>query len=263
MNNDTSIGVRGLSLLFPRGKRPEVAAIRALAEKDGSFSVSHDSEDRLRESVQALAEPAGDNQRRWVELLINGLTFDLTGVGNGPARAGPDCAYRFDIPDDLDLNGLEAVSLYPGPHLAGGERIEPVVQTMTRLAARLCSLESLVAVVWHPARSCMGPNYFTQIVSNWTKGGVFPARGFVGLGMSPDGGMQSEGAAFFVGQEVRVEPELADDQAVAAKIAARLIDFLIENGPLAKADEIVGPEARKLRIAPSANQRFVRVWGGG
>lgn len=249
----------GLSLLFERGQRPDAAGIAALASEDGEFGVSADG---------ALADDGHRNQGSgsglaWVELLANGLTFDLWGLAPGPAAQVPDCAHTFDLTGDFHPGDLEAIWLAPGPHLAGGERMMPVIRTIVGLAAALCQLPGLVAVVWHPARSGVGPVYFSSIVGNWLEGGVFPGLGLVGLTTVADGGMQSEGVAFFTGQEIRIEPELTDDRAMAAKIAVRLIDHLVSGGPLDRAMELAGPQGRLLRIEPSANGRFVRVWSAG
>jgi hypothetical protein len=74
--------------------------------------------------------------------------------------------------------------------------------------------------------------------------------------------MQSEGLALFTGQELRIEPELAEDKAAAAKIAVRLIDLLVAEGTLAAPRRIAGADGSPLRLEPSANGRFVRVWRG-
>ena len=47
---------------------------------------------------------------------------------------------------------------------------------------------------------------------------MFPGFGLVALLPTPDHGMQSEGLAFFTGQELRVEPEIATDGKAAARI---------------------------------------------
>ena len=249
----------GLSLLFEWGHRPDAAGIAALASECGEFAVSHDG---TRTGEHATADGKGSDLE-WVELLANGLTFDLWGLTPGPAAQIPECTYTFDLADDFRPEGCEALWLAPGPHLAGGERMMPVIRTIVGLAAGLCQLPGLVAVVWHPARSGVGPVYFSSIVSNWLEGGVFPGLGLVGLATVADGGMQSEGVAFFTGQEIRIEPELADDRATAAKIAVRLIDHLVTGGPLDRVVELSGPQGRLLRIEPSANGRFVRVWSAG
>lgn len=263
MRNNKNNQAYGLSLLFHPAARPVVEAIRELASEGGAFSVSHDPSLRNAEADQPHAEMPATEEVIWLELLADGLTFDLTGLGPAAPAQIAECVYRFDLPDDLDISELEAVCLTPGPHLAGGERLTPVVRAMVGLAAELCSLDALVAVAWHPARSCIGPRYFTSIVNNWLEGGVFPGLGLVGLADAVDGGMQSEGVAFFTGQELRIERELAEDRAAAAKIAVRLIDFLVEHGPFEDKAEVPGPDGRMLRIEPSANGRFVRVWNAG
>lgn len=253
----------GISFLFGPGKRPDRAAIRKLIDDIGGFDITDNPEgvpDGLTQSAQAGHNTSPDG---WVELICSGLTFDLCGIAPWEGRRLPDCAYPFDLPADLEPALLEAVELRPGPHLAGGERMTPVVRIMMDLATRLCALEGLEAVAWHPARSWIGPRYFTSIVTNWLDGGVFPGLGLVGLGMVADGGMQSEGVGFFTGQEIRIEPELAEDRAAAAKIAVRLIDHLVEAGPLEGREEFMGPDGRMLRIEPSSNGRFVRVWSAG
>ncbi len=248
----------GISLLFAGTERPDAAAIRTLAEAARGFSVSHDP----GAAKPGLKANGAREPSDWVEVLADGLTFDLSGLAPAIGHSLPERAYCFDMPPGFDGSGLEAISLTPGPHLSGGGRMMPVVRAMAGLAANLCALPGLVAVAWHPARSWIGPRYFTSIIGNWLEGGVFPGLGLVGLATVADGGMQSEGLSFFTGQELRIEPELTEDRAGAAKIAVRLIDRLIEHGRLETAETVTGPEGRQLRIEPSGNGRFVRVWSG-
>ncbi len=252
----------GLSLLFRKGERPDAAMIRALAAQNDSFAISHDPASRTGADEQIAVLSPLANAPLWVELLVDGLTLDLSGLSAGVTEDCPACAHRFDLSDELDAYGVEALLLKPGPHLSGGAGLTPVIRAMLGLASELCTLDGIVAVVWHPARSWISPRYFASITRNWLDGGVFPGLGLVGLGDSADGGMQSEGMSFFVGQEVRVEPELTEDRPGAARIAMRAIAYLAERGPLEGAEHIAGPEGRALRIEPSANRRFVRVWGG-
>jgi hypothetical protein len=71
--------------------------------------------------------------------------------------------------------------------------------------------------------------------------------------------MQSEGLAFFTGQELRIEPELAAAGPRAAQIALRLIHALVERGPVEGPENVLGPSGEPLRLQPSPNRRFVRV----
>jgi hypothetical protein len=138
----------------------------------------------------------------------------------------------------------------------------PVVRTLAWLGAILAPIAGTEAVAWHSARCWCAPGYFRDGVLRWIEGGAFPSLGLTALAVAPDGGMQSEGLALFTGQELRIEPELAEDKAAAAKTAVRLIDLLVAEGTLAAPQRIAGADGSRLRLEPSANGRFVRVWRG-
>ena len=86
--------------------------------------------------------------------------------------------------------------------------------------------------------------------------------GLTSLAVSPDGGMQSEGLSLFAGQELRIEPELIADMTAGAKIGVRLIDYMVERGRIDAPQKVTGPDGQPLRLEPSANGRFIRVWRG-
>jgi hypothetical protein len=247
-----------VSLLFARGRRPRVEVIRQLSENQREFSISIDpSGDSANESK---SEPGAGEV--WLELLANGLTFDLVGLAPGPGADPPPCVHGYALPADADPFAMEALTVRPGPHLAGGHTMTPVVRTLARLGADLAALQEVRAVAWHPARSWCGAQYFRDSVRRWIEGGVFPSLGLTALAMSPDGGMHSEGLALFVGQELRLEPGLLRDKAAGAKIGVRLIDLLVEEGKVEEPRRIAGPDGQSLRLEPSANGHFVRVWQG-
>ena len=247
-----------VSLLFAAGRRPDAGAIRQLAEKQGGFSVSFDP---VAESSSGATAPAGQGAA-WLELLANGLTFDLVGLMPGPRAEPPPCVHRYALAAEANALDLEALTILPGPHLAGGHTMAPVIRTLAWLGASLAELDGIEAVAWHPARSWCDPDYFRDGVLRWIEGGVFPSLGLTALAMAPDGGMQSEGLALFTAQELRIEPELMADKAAGAKIGVRLIDLLVEKGRIDTPQRIVGPDGLPLRLEPSANGRFVRVWRG-
>lgn len=205
----------------------------------------------------------GHQPANWLEIVADGLTFDITGLAPGQGHRLPECGYRFDLAADWTPQNHSGVRLMPGPHLMAGARMMPVVRAMAGLAAVLCMLPDVVAVAWHPSRCYIGPRYFCSIIENWLEGGVFPGLGLVGLALSADGAMQSEGLAFFIGQELRIEPELTEDKSAAAKIAVRLIDRLAEHGAMKEPETITGGlRGGALQLEPSANGRLIRVWGG-
>jgi hypothetical protein len=172
----------------------------------------------------------------------------------------PAKGHIYGMPVDLDGARIRAVTLQPGHHLAAGAAMPPVLRALAFLAAQLTELPGVQAVAWHPARCWSQPTYFRQAVRAWVGGGVFPAFCLAALASAPDGGMQSEGLTPFVGQELRLEPELVGDRADAAKLAVRLLHWLYEHGPLEAVERLPAPGGGEVRLEPSGNRRFVRVW---
>jgi hypothetical protein len=247
-----------VSLLFAAGRRPGADSIRQLAEKQAGFSISFDPP---AESMPSQGAPGGSGQD-WLELLANGLTFDLVGLAPGAPAEPPPCVHAYALPANADPAGMEALTIRPGPHLAGGHTMIPVVRSLAWMAATLAQIDKVEAIAWHPARSWCGPAYFRQGVLRWIEGGVFPGLGLTALALNPDGGLHSEGLALFTGQELRIEPELMSDQAAGAKIGVRLIDYLVDAGRIDAPQRISGPDGSPLRLEPSASGRFVRAWPG-
>jgi hypothetical protein len=241
--------------LFAPGERPDRQAVGALAQSGSGFAVSFDPGDQAERSGLAEA-PA------WLELIADGLTFDLSGLAPGPAAELPPYAQGPILPAGLEPDRMEAIALQPGPHLASGAAMLPVVRSLAGLAAQLAELPGTVAVAWHPARCWCGAAHFRDSVRRWIEGGVFPGFGLASLAPMPDGGMQSQGLALFTGQELRLEPELATDRTHGAKIALRLMHWLVEHGRLDAEERLAGPDGQPLRLEPSENQRFIRVWRG-
>lgn len=231
--------------------------MQALGEAGGTFSVSLDP-------AQAGAPQTGDSPETWLELLAGGLTFDLAGLAPGKPVSNAPAVHRVGPAREASEARLEAVTLRPGPHLVGGGSMLPVTRGLASLAARLSELPGGAAVIWHPARCLSDAKPFRDGVQRWCKGGAFPGLGLVALAVEPDGALLSEGLTLFIGQELRIEPELAlDREAAATRLAVRLLHRLAENGRLQGPERVVGPDGTWLRLEPSANRRFVRVWKAG
>ena len=242
------------SLLFAPGDRPGAEHVRALAQLDTAFAITLDPE-------EDSGAPAGAAQAvRWLELLTNGLTFDLEGLVPGDSQPLPPRAYVYGLPPSFPEGRLESISLRPGPHIAAGGRMLPVIRGTAWLTARLAALPKVQAVAWHPARTWSGPQYFRDSVVRWVDGGAFPGLGLTALAPTPEGGLQSEGLTLFTGQELRLEPGLMTDRASGARLALRLLHWLVENGKLDRQVRLNGPSGAPLLLAPSANRRFVDAW---
>ena len=196
----------------------------------------------------------------WLELLANGLTFDLAGLA--PAAAGdvPAPVHHYGFETIAAPQGLEAITLRAGAHLAGGANLMPVVRSMVDVGLALACLPKVAALVWHPAGTMMAPAYFTRIAGKWLEGGPFPALGLTALARDADGTVRSEGLAFFTGQELRIEPARNGSPAQAAKIAVRLINHLVSINPLASPCEFTGPGGERLNAEPFGSGRFIRIW---
>jgi hypothetical protein len=136
----------------------------------------------------------------------------------------------------------------------------PMVRSLASLGAGLAALPRTRAVVWHAARNWCSPGHFSDAVLRWIDDGVFPALSLAALVTMHDGGMRSEGMALFAGQELRIEPELADDSAANTRLGMRLLHWLYEHGRLSGREVLSGPGGERLRLEPSPNGRFVRVW---
>jgi hypothetical protein len=183
----------GLSLFFAAGKRPTADDIaRLLATSEASLlgaSISH----------------RPDDHEGWLELLASGLTFDLAGLAPAASAPIPKADHRFGVGEDVDPAALEAVSLYPGHHISGGQALMPVVKTMVGLVANLALHLTARAVCWHPSGTWMDPGYFARIMLNWQSGGAFPALGLTAIEQNDDGSVASSGLGYFIGQEIQVE----------------------------------------------------------
>ena len=194
-----------------------------------------------------------------MELLSHGLTFDLAGLGPVPARA-PELAHRYGFAMPTPVLSGEWVSLVPGRHLSGGGHLLPVVRSMADIVLGLLGLDGVMAVAWGPARTAMAPDYARRALGAWLSGGAFPALGLTALVRDEAGAMLTEGLGFFTGQELRIDPILAENPATAGKIAIRLIHSLVGGWQVRSPVEIAGPQGERLGVEPAANGRVLQVW---
>jgi hypothetical protein len=129
-------------------------------------------------------------------------------------------------------------------------------------SALALELEAL-AVCWEPAGSWMDPQYFSRVIDGWCAGGAFPALGLTGIERTHDGGVESDGLAFFVGQELRIESRRGESAADTVKLAARVIDHLVNSGAIFAREALVGPGGEALLAEPTTDGKLLRVWRDG
>lgn len=282
----------GLYLLFAKGRRPDRLAIKALADRLPHVTVTHDPRagqdgadnsasgdsaagdraalapgadaaipprDPVPDMPTGQAAPPGASQ--WLELLRDGLTFDLGGLAPGPSAAFPAASHRFDLSALPQADDYEALTLRPGPHVASGGNAMPLMRSLLALACDLArQFDDLTVVVWPPAASAIGRRFFESATSAWLDGGPFPALGLTAFAQSPEGGLESVGLSFWIGQELRIEPPLSADRVAATRLGIRLVNYLLHTGGLAEDDRIAAPDGTRLVLRPSRTRALVSVW---
>ncbi len=197
----------------------------------------------------------------WLELLRDGLMFDLIGLASGDAVPYPEIEHFFDLEEKPASVLYEALQLAPGHHLSGGERTMPVVKGLMALARDLVQhFEEIEAVVWPPAQSAIGRQYFESVSTAWLDGGAFPALGLTAFRETIDGALQSIGLDFWINQELRVEPPLSTDKISATRLGVRLVNQLVLVGGIEGSERIVAPDGNLLVMRTSRNGKFIRVW---
>ena len=240
------------SLMFRRGQRPSAADVVKLAN-------SRQGTDGEAGKAPGFAVSYQPEAADWLELLAGGMTFDLAGLAPAMAAPMPVMAHFYGFTKTVAVPA-EAITLNPGDQWRDTANSLPVVRAMAGLAARLAGLAGATGVVWHPARCAMLPDAFAAAIAGWRAGGAFPALGLTALFCDEDGAICSEGLAFFIGQELWIDPLLGKNTTVNAHIATRLINQLVGSQPIHQPFETTGPNGEQLSVVPSGNDGFLRVW---
>ncbi|MEC9066742.1 MAG: hypothetical protein VX569_05625 [Pseudomonadota bacterium] len=231
-----------------------MAALRRALAAAERVAITHES---------PAVRPGSAGETVWAELLIDGLTFDLDGLAPGPGFPIDRPRHLFEAPPELVEKPGEALALGPGQHLAGGRATLPVVRAQLALGAELLRVfPGITALSWPPARCLMGRGFFLSLVDAWLAGGPFPALGLTAFRRALDGAVQSEGLAFFTGQELHFDPVAFPDPVEASRIGVRLVHEMVGLGRLTEPAGLAAPDGAALALRPSRNGRFVRVTRG-
>lgn len=209
------------ALLFDSNARPDASAVAGLAASSAGFAITHDG------GVDG-----------WLEVLLDGLTFDIAGLAPARVAAPVPSAHSVGLPKDFNESAMAAVSIAPGPHLAGAQHLLPVVRVMSALVAQLSTLPDVRAVAWMPARLAVSPAWFNEAVGVWLNGGPFPVLALTALTRS-DAAFHSDGLAFFTGQEFTLNGKGGRLGETDSRLAIRLTDWLVAHGAVDVAQEVV------------------------
>lgn len=210
------------ALLYDVSALPSLQDLLAQSERSPTFAVSH----------------MPDAKDGWAELLRDGLTFDVHGLAGGPAQTPPEISAAVGL-DRAALAGKGALMLSPGPHLAGAQRLLPVIRIAADLLADLARIGPASAIVWLPAKLAVRTDLFDKAIRPWFAGGPFPAPAFVAMHPDISGGLRSEGLNLFIGQEFILQSSSGKSKTDLSRVAIRLIDWLVAHGPVSIHTEAV------------------------
>ena len=265
LDSEARTDAKGIYLLFANGQRPDAAAIRRFVSQHKNITISLDPV--AQETLQVVDDRFIDQRRNhdvrspvWVELLQDGLTFDLIGLAPGEGTQAPPIETRIDCDQSISDVSANSLQLVVGEHLSGAEGTMPVLKGLLRLSRDLVQhFEQICSVIWPHSESGIGRRFFESSTTAFLEGGAFPALGLTAFRAAIDGGLQSVGLAHFIGQELRIEPELANERIAATRLGVRLINQLVLSGPLSSVEQVVAPDGSLMTLEPSANGRFIRV----
>lgn len=191
-----------------------------------------------------------------LECTVAGLVFHIVAIGEWNRDKCPPIAHAFGL-DPTVMAWRNGISVGPGPDIAAVTEGLPLVRAGAAIVRRVLEIGDPVAVVWRPIGSMMEKGYFTDMADEWLQGGAFPALGLASFRDAPDGGLHSHGLTYFTGQELRLVPAIAEQGDRAVALGAGLVEKLVEHGALKAPIEVRNFDGRKMRLAPSANGRFV------
>lgn len=234
-----------LLILFHRNPRPTLEQVRDAC--DGA------------DIIDAAPQPLADPSRGVVELRRSGLTFDLAGLAPGPAVPIPDLGGA-ELDDAIAQEGTRALSLRVGPHIAAGRRTLAILRAWFTLAQGVGQRLGAEGVCWVPGGVVIGMEGLTRQIDSWEARGDVPVNLLASFRSTIDGALQSHGLHTFTGQELRIEPPLA--QAEGNALARLLFTHLFYAGKQTQSGQLTAPDGHPLRIEPSADGRYVRVTPG-
>jgi len=208
------------ALLYDTGSVPGIKEVMEAALHGGDFTVSH-------------APPEGEG---WAEILRDGLTFDLRGLSGGHKKTLPIIEHSVGISMGQGED-LAVLQICPGPHISGAQQLLPVIRVAAALTGCLAKIAQPRAICWIPARNALAPELFNRAVKPWLEGGPFPAIALASIHRNASGEMATTGLKFLIGQEFTLSGDSGTSREHLARVAVRLIDWLVAHGPITEAKQ--------------------------
>ncbi|RDS77912.1 hypothetical protein DL238_10095 [Alteriqipengyuania lutimaris] len=242
-----------LLILFPHGRRPTASQIRQRCD-------SADFLDSCGPVLFSAAAGKDITAPDGLSLQRAGLSFDLLGLAPGAPVPVPQMGADVVAQASVLPSRTEASVLRPGPHIAAGTGDLTILREWFGLAHGLALSFDGSVLCWAPGAVILGVKRFGDCLDAWDARGDVPVALLASFRRTLDGALQSQGLAFFTGQEFRIEPQLirGDEDA----LARLLFRHLFYAGRQEESGQLAAPDGVALRLEPSENRRFVRVWPG-
>lgn len=228
------------AILYDAGSCPAIEDLADAARQGGGFAVTH-------------SPPIAEG---WAEVLRDGLTFDVRGLAGGQACPAFPVDHLLGLRLS-DIAGLSAMTVSPGPHLAGAEHLLPVIRVVSALLLSLSRIGAARAICWNPAKCAASPALFERAVIPWLDGGPFPALALIALSPQGDGSIVSAGLKFLTGQEFVLADELGRGREHLSRVAIRLVDWLVAHGPVKASQKAVLAGTGEVMVEADAGDRIL------
>jgi len=161
---------------------------------------------------------------------------------------------KLSVTDACDIRGFKnifcnvdekligsVISIEFGNHLEGGETVPAIVKGILTAAVEIGQMADAFAVMWLPANTLSGFDYFARVVAEYSSGGVFPVLALVNFKKAADGNIYSTGLDWLAGQELVVAPShLSDSESM--RRAVRVAHDLAVGGSIANSGKLPGLE---------------------
>ncbi|RVQ69245.1 hypothetical protein EKN06_03335 [Croceicoccus ponticola] len=237
--------------LWFEGARPDADSVRSLFAR-----TLVNSDTQIEVLTDSAREGAGDNGSAGATVLIGECRFTIEGLTPGVPAQTLDPSNRFGL-DVGALAQAQSIRLAPQSLFVNDISVIAVIRDAVRLALALSGADRCLAVGWAAADSAMSAAYFRKVAADWLGGGPFPALGLVALESDADDGLVSKGLAVVTGQELVIAAMPGMVVADRARIAIRMIDYLVGHGPVDQVETIKVEGFSELIMAPDATGKKI------
>lgn len=226
-----------LRLLVPNAPMQTADVLRAAASSGAFFTIS-----------------SGDPANSDCFILCSGMQLKISVAG---ACDVSGFKHIFCNIDPASVGSVISIEL--GNHLAGGEKVPAIVKAMLSAAAGIGQAADAFAVMWSPARTISGFEYFTRVIAEYDVDGVFPVLALVNFKKDDDGTIRSSGLDWLSGQEMCVAPA-AFAEAEMMRRVVRVAHDIATNGPVTSDTDLDGIEENEtLELRPDGAVLGVRI----